>query len=386
MTICTADLQMHLCRWKNKLFSRKWKNILVFVSVIFCLFAYFTAKNNVDRYREPIAEIIQVENKQIGTKESTRTIPDKIYEQTIRARILNGSNPGTVIELKNQYDDTRMTNEKYHKGDQVFLATGNGKILNKIRGLKRDAQIVLLLGATVVCLLIFMGKQGLFTILTMVINSIVFANGIRLLMDGKDIMELCNQMVIVFAAVTLLLQSGIHKKTWAAIASTLCVAGMIMLVFEIVVHYAGEIDYSTIEYLGSVENPDTIFRAEILLSGLGAIMDVAIAITSGLDELVSQSPALSFREFFQSGREMGYDIMGTMLNVLLFVFGSSLIPVFLIRMNNGVSMVTIIEQHISSEVCRFLVESIGIILTIPVSMAFSMLFWRLHFIGRWKKC
>ena len=91
-------------------------------------------------------------------------------------------------------------------------------------------------------------------------------------------------MVVVFAVVTLLLLNGFHKKTWAAIASTLCVVGLIMVVFESVVHITGEIDYSTVEYLGSIETPDTVFRAEILLSGLGAIMDVAITLKQQLWE------------------------------------------------------------------------------------------------------
>ena len=60
--------------------------------------------------------------------------------------------------------------------------------------------------------------------------------------------------------------------------------------------------------------------------------------------------------------------MGTMINVLLFVFGCGLIPMCLIRMNNSVRFVTIIILHIPCELCRFFVESIGIVLAIPVSI------------------
>ncbi len=54
--------------------------------------------------------------------------------------------------------------------------------------------------------------------------------------------------------------------------------------------------------------------------------------------------------------------MGTMINVLLFVFSCGLIPMCLIRMNNDVSLITIIKLHIPCELCRFLVESRGIVL------------------------
>lgn len=111
-----------------------------------------------------------------------------------------------------------------------------------------------------------------------------------------------------------------------ALLTTLCVLLMIMGIFDLVMQHMEELDYSTMEYLGSIDNPDEIFHAEILLSGLGAIMDVAVAISVALSEIVEQKPEVKFVELFRSGREIGYDVMGTMINVLLFVFGCGLIP------------------------------------------------------------
>ena len=147
-----------------------------------------------------------------------------------------------------------------------------------------------------------------------------------------------------------------------------------------------ELDYSTMEYLGSIDNPDEIFHAEILLSGLGAIMDVAVAISVALSEIVEQKPEVKFVELFRSGREIGYDIMGTMINVLLFVFGCGLIPTCLIRMNNEVRFVTIVKLHIPCELCRFFVESIGIVLAIPVSIFITAVMMKLSVKKREKRC
>ena len=97
-------------------------------------------------------------------------------------------------------------------------------------------------------------------------------------------------------------------------------------------------------------------------------MDVSVAISVALSEIVRKKPDVTFFELFKSGREIGYDIMGTMINILLFVFISGLIPMCLIRMNNDVSFLTIIRLHIPCELCRFFVESIGIVLAIPVSV------------------
>ena len=182
--------------------------------------------------------------------------------------------------------------------------------------------------------------------------------------------RVCNKMVIAFAIVTLFCMNGCNKKTVSALLSTLCVLAMVMTVFSLVVHHTEELDFSTMEYLDlrSIDNPEEIFYAEILLSGLGAIMDVAVDISTALSEIIKLKPEISFRQLFRSGREIGHDIMGTMINILLFVFISGLIPMCLIRMNNDVSFLTIIRLHIPCKLCRFFVESIGIVLAIPVSV------------------
>lgn len=48
--------------------------------------------------------------------------------------------------------------------------------------------------------------------------------------------------------------------------------------------------------------------------------------------------------------------MGTMINVLLFVLASGMIPMFILKMNNDISFVTIVRYHIPYDICRFLIE------------------------------
>ena len=60
--------------------------------------------------------------------------------------------------------------------------------------------------------------------------------------------------------------------------------------------------------------------------------------------------------------------MGTMINVLLFTFAAGLIPSFIIRMNNDIAFFTNIRLYIPFEISRFLIESIGIVAAIPISI------------------
>ena len=90
-----------------------------------------------------------------------------------------------------------------------------------------------------------------------------------------------------------------------------------------------------------------------------------------------KNPSVSLRRLIHSGREIGYDIMGTMINVLLFVLASGMIPMFILKMNNDISFITIVRYHIPYDICRFLIESIGIVLAIPVSILITSVMMKL---------
>ena len=106
-----------------------------------------------------------------------------------------------------------------------------------------------------------------------------------------------------------------------------------------------------------------IFWTDIMLTGLGAIMDVAVTISAATGEIVRKNPDVSLRKLIHSGREIGYDIMGTMINVLLFVLASGMIPMFILKMNNEI-------------------RSIGIVLAIPVSVFISSIIMKLPSLKR----
>ena len=359
-------------------YLRKSKKIKIYAvfGVIYLVTVIFVM-NDAWLYQTPIAKLTKVETSVAGENKSTRGTREIKYRQKIRGVILNGKNKGKIVDFSNEYTYTGMLKQRYHKGDKVLLNGSEDNVGSGIQSVKRDTELVLLLGLLIFVLMTIAGKKGVLTIATVGINIVIFATGFFRNSDDADIVAICNKMVLLFAIVTLIGLNGVHRKTLAALLSTLCVLAMIMGVFDVVISHVEELDYSTMEYLGSIDNPDEIFHAEILLSGLGAIMDVAVAISAALSAIVAQKPDVTFRELFRSGREIGYDIMGTMINVLLFVFGCGLIPMCLIRMNNGVRFMTIIKLHIPCELCRFFVESIGIVLAIPVSILVTSVLMKL---------
>ena len=327
---------------KSCVFHKKY--LLAGIYIIFVLFTCCNSRF----YHTPLAKICSVTEKQTLSREGTRGSKEYYYTQNITARILNGPHKGEKITVSNEYTSSQVQTKKYHKGDTVLLS-----------GSKESP-----------------GK-GFYTIISLILNTVIFAYGFQAFTEGKNILNICNVIAVLFSLTTLICLNGIHRKTFSSVLSTLCVLFLIMALFEFSIYMYGDLDYSNLEYLGSTGNSADIFWADIMLTGLGAIMDVTVTISAAVGEIVRKNPSVSLRRLIHSGREIGYDIMGTMINVLLFVLASGMIPMFILKMNNDISFVTIVRYHIPYDICRFLIESIGIVLAIPVSILITSVMMKL---------
>lgn len=135
----------------------------------------------------------------------------------------------------NEYTYTEMLKQKYHKGDKVFVS-GSG-----IKGVKRDTELVMLLGILIFVLVEAAGRKGILTIITVGINIMIFAVFFLKADNTSNVVAICNKIVILFAIVTLVGLNGVNKKTWAALLSTLCVLVLIMGMFDLVIRHVQEL-------------------------------------------------------------------------------------------------------------------------------------------------
>lgn len=355
---------IHIILQKAK--DRKAMCIMLFIYFAIILFVSFDAW----LYKISLVKVTEVRTEEKEREDGTRGGEEVHYRQFLKGVVLNGEHKKETIQLKNEYTESEVTSQKYQKYDKVFVEIREkaNTLSGNIKGLKRDTGVVALLGLLILLLFVVTKKQGVRTIFTVGVNIAIYMVGFAFFLNGKDVLKICNVMVLTFTIGTLLLLNGVNRRTLASVFSTLCVLAVIMGLFHFVMGMAGETDYAAMEYLGSLDNPSELFEAEVMLAGLGAIMDVTVTISATLGELVRKRPSIRWKELFSSGREVGYDIMGTMISVLLFTFGCGLIPTFLIRMNNDISFLTVAKLNIPFEICRFLIESIGIVIAIPISI------------------
>ncbi|QWU17063.1 Uncharacterized membrane protein [Paenibacillus sophorae] len=219
------------------------------------------------------------------------------------------------------------------------------------------------------------GKKGLKSVLGIIFTfACIVYLFIPMLYRGYSPVLASVLVVILSTCVTLLLLNGWSSKTVAAIVGTtigVALSGVFAFIFGNLLHISG---YNTdqVEVLIVVADQTGmqlkgLLFAGILLSSLGAIMDIGISIASSVHELYLNNPLLSKKELFKSGINIGRDIMGTMANTLILAFtGSalaSLMVLYAVKLPftqlTNMSMVTI-------EALLGLTGCFGVVLTVPV--------------------
>lgn len=189
-------------------------------------------------------------------------------------------------------------------------------------------------------------------------------------------------VTLITTCVTMYLIGGWSIKTLASSSGTVIgviIAGVFAWLFSKMAQITGY-NVSEIENLIYVGEKTSIQIGELMFSGiliaaLGAVMDVAMSIASTILEINEKNQTLTRKELFQSGMNVGKDMMGTMSNTLILAFtgGSINTLVFIYAYNYQYNQ--IINLHsIAVEIIQGIASSMGVILTVPcVSLITCML-------------
>ena len=350
--------------------------VLIFFIVFLVLFIW--TNNNYNIYKSTIAKVISLENVYDKTEKGTNDIEEKYYIQTMVVKVKNGQYKGQQITLKNSYSSSMLMNEKYKKGDDLFISINenSSELSGSIIGLKRDKFIVLLIGFFVIALVAVAGRFGIFTLCTLIANIVAFIYFIKLYVSGKDFMLINVLMIIFFSVVTLLILGGFSRKNIGAILSTLITTFLIFALYKISLAYTGDLHYELMDYIAGPNDLENIFLSGVLVGCLGAVMDVSITVNSVVNELVNAAKSITLKQLIKSIREIGHDIMGTMINVLMFSYIGGSLSIVILKIINGYNFQRLIQFDISFEIIRFLVGAIGIVSAVPISACVALLFFR----------
>lgn len=111
-----------------------------------------------------------------------------------------------------------------------------------------------------------------------------------------------------------------------------------------------------------------ILFAGIMVAALGAVMDVAVSLGAALYEIQILNPKISGRELFQSGMNIGRDMIGTMTNTLILAFTGGSLSTLLVFISYGIQFNQLISSDFFAvEVVQGIAGSSAVILTVPIT-------------------
>lgn len=326
---------------------------------------------------------------------SENTTVDEVYEGVIRGsqeisiRITSGEHKGEIRELTNYM--SALYNIDCQPGTKVivrFDAREDGSYNVAIYNYDREAVLV---GAIVVFMLLLCvigGKKGFMSLVSLGYTLLMlFFVLIPALYYGAPMLPTTIGIIIMTNLICFGLIDGVNRKTISGFLGTsagVLFAGLFAYVMGKVTHITGfqttEAESLLLECYDFGLKITDIFTAGILISALGAVMDVAMSIASAIHELATINPELTAKELFRSGMNIGRDAMGTMSNTLILAFvGSSLSTIIMIYSYQLPLTQLWSTDLVAREVIQGISGSVGIIMTVPLVALFAAV------IMKWKR-
>lgn len=316
-------------------------------------------------------EVISVDNNNILDTGLVRS-----GEQTCEVKVLEGRFKGRVIQGVNALNGSLESDKIFVAGDKAFVLIDYSgediRYANMIDHYRLDKEIIL---ATIFVLFLvaFAGKTGLRAVLSFAITVLaIWKVLVPEYLKGRDPVIIGLVITILLTVIIIALVYGFDKKTLSAASGsilgvlTTCILGVIFTdLFNIhgaIMSSSESLLYSGYQHLSLTK----IFMASIFIGSSGAIMDLAVDITSAVNEVIENCPTISKWEAIRSGIHVGKAAMGTMTTTLLLAYSGGYVALLMVFMAQGTPILNILNyKYVAAEILHTIVGSFGLITVAP---------------------
>ena len=337
-----------------------------------------TASENIKDYKT-----IEVEAKVLETGEvkkiETGGIVDTIQE--VKIKILEGKYKGEEYTTNYvlSYDiEGKILAYELEKDNVVMVSiTENldGSLEVAVQNIVRQNYMLIMIAVFFASIIIIVGKRGIKAILGLIVTVLaVYFILIKSIYVGKSpiVMSIITSAIIISA--TLIIIGGFNKKVITAALGTLggiITAGIFATIFSYLTKLSGAGE-DAVQLSINATNITFNFRelifAGIIISALGAGMDVGMSIASSLDEIKLKTPDITGKELFKSGMNIGKDIIGTMCNTLILAYVGGALTLIILFMVCDFNLIQILNKEtIAEEIISAVAGSTGVLYTVPIT-------------------
>lgn len=362
------------------LLSRK-KVVRYLIYLLFvCVFAVFVFKLNQVEKTELVVRTGQTFEKGKVTEilqDNLDANGTRVGEQKVRVKMLTGARKGDELNITSSSGYLFGAACKVGMKVIVMQSVAGETTIASVYTQDREWVIYIFALLYLLALCIIGGKQGIKGCLGLVFTffCVIF---VYLPLVYLRFSPFWAAVFICFLTtlVTMYLIGGPTKKTCAATLGTLAgvvLAGLSAWCFSKASGISGY-NVSDIETLMTLWNTNRIQVGGLLFSGLlisclGATMDVAMSISSAIDEIYKQNSSLSRKELFKAGMRVERDMMGTDSNTLILAFAGSSVSTLLLDYAYDLPYQQIINSNnIGIAIMQGLAGSFGIVLSVPLTV------------------
>ena len=387
----------------------KFIKVILLIIVILTLETNFSNTTNEETApnttEEATAESASTETTQEETtdetqKQETGSIKAKIIEagesyerdnghggietvQNVKVKILEGDKKDEKFDAVYtlSYDiDNKIVGYELREGNTVHvkISEQDGEVKVEIQDIIRQNYLIVLVLFFFASIILIGRKKGIKAIISLVITvCAVFFVLLATIYKGYNAILVSIGTCFLIITLTFIVIGGWNKKTLSAALGTLggiIFAGIIATIVGYFAQLSGAGKEEAIMLSVASKNVTFNFRellfAEIIVSALGACMDIGMSIAASLSEIKIKRPDMTAKELFKSGMNIGGDMIGTMTNTLILSFiGSSLILI-LLYMSSSISFTEVINiEAIATEAVCAIAGSVGIVYTVPITAA-----------------
>ncbi len=301
----------------------------------------------------------------------------RLGEQYLEVELLSGPYKGTVLETYNYM--SAYLNVDAGEGTRIIVRldlddSGEPYII-AVPNYDRATVLMGLLAIFALLLIVIGGKKGVLALLGLAYTlACLWFILVPMILRGASPIPVTILIVALTTVASLVLLTGLSKKTLCATLGCVggvAAAGLFAAVSGVLSPLNGfnmsEAEELVLRAADSELHISGLFVAGILVASLGAVMDVAMSISSSCWELRELNPGLPKAALFRSGMNIGRDAMGTMANTLILAFSGASLNMLLLFQVYDYPLIQIFNTDaMAMEVIRGVAGSIGIILTVPL--------------------
>ena len=321
--------------------------------------------------RENLTKDRTDEHRYLGTQEVVVRIDEGVFEGQEK----------TIINYLSTSSNVRVL-----EGERIIVCVDsplNAQPYFTIYNYDRSFPLGLIFLSFVAGILLVGGKKGLKSleglVLTMISILFFLIPGIY---HGIKVIPLTVVTLLAVIFMALFLMNGLQQKNILFAGATgagVLVAAIFCAVCEKLLkvngYYFSEVESLLLIAQSTGLEVKHLLFAGVLISSMGAVMDVGVSIVSALYEVKRANFSQGPKELFKAGMNMGKDMIGTMSNTLILAFTGTSLTTMLLLIAFGYQPLQLLNSdYLAIELVRGISSTFAVVMTVPLASAMGAIF------------